>query len=578
MSDTGLKLQLLFLARSYFDTGISMLASNHWDAQYALSLDLWQRYASACFIVGDIKTMKSCLHETLNHAKSFDDSLMARSLAVQLLASSGKFDDAMDNGLMMLQNLGEEFPRGEISLFSIQDMLNTALPTLKNIASNPDLMKNLFPMSNCNKLDAMQVMAILRKVNLRSHSKLIPFLGWRMVSMTLEYGLCDESIIGLVVTGLSLVSILSIMWCVIFYDVKVSPLRYIFVCILQFRFTEHVHLGYRIGKIGEALIEENSMKHLLWSQITLELGTLKMAIEPPQSVISVYPERYNSAMISGDVDSAMGVGVIFCIANFYLGLTDLNTASKHFVSIMKEALKYKKNGRYFQANALLNPCLYLAGASFPGNFDADGIELRCFNDLDCIAQKTNDSQLLFECFIGRITCLFWMAKYKEVADLCKQIQHVQKSLLDVIRFFYEGIASLSLARETSGEESQKSREKGIACVSHMTELEKLSAWNFSHRARLLQAELHFTMGFIALAESTYILAIQTACEHKFKHDASLAHELYGKFCVKNRKLEKGQDHLTLALDGYREWGATRKVNDLQQYINQVQIMVSNEEL
>ena len=223
MSDTGLKLQLLFLARSYFDTGISMLASNHWDAQYALSLDLWQRYASACFIVGDIKTMKSCLHETLNHAKSFDDSLMARSLAVQLLASSGKFDDAMDNGLMMLQNLGEGFPRGEISLSSIQDMLNTALPTLKNIASNPDLMKNLLPMSNCNKLDAMQVMAILRKVNLRSHSKLIPFLGWRMVSMTLEYGLCDESIIGLVVTGLSLVSIL-IMWCVIFYDVKVSPL------------------------------------------------------------------------------------------------------------------------------------------------------------------------------------------------------------------------------------------------------------------------------------------------------------------------------------------------------------------
>ena len=321
------------------------------------------------------------------------------------------------------------------------------------------------------------------------------------------------------------------------------------------------------------------MKHLLWSQIALELSMLKMAIEPHQSVIAACPEHYNSAMISGDVDLAMVVGVFYCIANFYLGLTDLNTVSKHFVSIMKEALKYKRNCQYYQANAVLNPCLHLAGASFPGNFDADEIELKSFDDLDCIAQKTNDSQLLFECFLGRITYLFWMAEYKEVADLCKQKEHFQKfKIIDSMRCFYEGIASLSLTRETSGEESQKSREKGIACVSHMTELEKSSAWNFAHRARLLQAELHFTMGFIALAESTYILAIQTAYEHKFKHDASLAHELYGKFCVKNRKLEKGLEHLTLALDGYQDWGATRKVNDLQQYITQVQIMVSNEEL
>jgi len=283
-------------------------------------------------------------------------------------------------------------------------------------------------------------------------------------------------------------------------------------------------------------------------------------------------------MISGDVDSAMVIGLSCCIANFYLGLSDLNAASRHFVSIMKETKKYQQNYHYHQAMAFLNPCLYLANVSFPGNFDAKEIELKSFDALEQMANKTNNTQLLFECFLGRITELFWMRKYKDVALLCQQFRQPQGFRnLDVFRYFYEGIAALTLARETSGEESHKWRKKGIACVSHMTYMAKRSTWNYGHRAYLLQAEMQFTAGFIALAESTYIEGVKAAHEHKFQHEEYLACELYGIFCVENQKPEKGLEQLTLALNGYRKWGAIRKVNELQRYIIEIQSNRSNEQ-
>lgn len=191
-----------------------MLVNDHWGTQYDLSLDLFEKCASVCFMTGDLTTMSSCLCEILDHAKSFDDSLTASTLLVKLLASSAKFVDASDNCLTILQNLGEEFPRGEISLSTVQDTLNTALPTLRKIANDPDQIKQLPPMKDCKKLNAIRVMAILRKVSFRSHPTFLPLLGWRMVSITLQYGLCDESIVGIVVAGFSLVSLYYVRYAI----------------------------------------------------------------------------------------------------------------------------------------------------------------------------------------------------------------------------------------------------------------------------------------------------------------------------------------------------------------------------
>jgi hypothetical protein len=146
------------------------------------------------------------------------------------------------------------------------------------------------------------------------------------------------------------------------------------------------------------------------------------------------------------------------------------------MSIMKKAAKHKQSYHYHQAMVFFKPCLYLAEASPPRKFAVGGIEMKSFDALEQMANKTNNKQLLFDCFLSRITELFWMREYKDVVKLSEQFQQPQSfRIMDVFRRFYEGIASFGLARETSGEESQKWRKKGLACVSQMVRLEKLSA-------------------------------------------------------------------------------------------------------
>ena len=81
-----------------------------------------------------------------------------------------------------------------------------------------------------------------------------------------------------------------------------------------------------------------------------------------------------------------------------------------------------------------------------------------------------------------------------------------------------------------------------------------------------------------MADATYHSGIKAAHEHNYPHEEALAHELYGIFCVRTHNLKKGLEQLTFALNGYQEWGAIRKVNALQLYIDQVQSSTSNSEL
>ena len=71
-------------ARSYIDSGIKLLDTQHWETQYSLSLGLFEMSASVSCMHGDIPAMSTCVNEILSHSKTFDDGLKASSLLVKL--------------------------------------------------------------------------------------------------------------------------------------------------------------------------------------------------------------------------------------------------------------------------------------------------------------------------------------------------------------------------------------------------------------------------------------------------------------------------------------------------------------
>ena len=120
-------------ARSYIDTGITLLEPNHWETQYAISLSLFEMSASVSCITGDTTTMHSRLQQVLAHVLTFEDSLKGASLLVKLLASRSQFDDARFNCFDILKHLGEKFPP-EINASTVQNELPAIQSMLTNVS------------------------------------------------------------------------------------------------------------------------------------------------------------------------------------------------------------------------------------------------------------------------------------------------------------------------------------------------------------------------------------------------------------------------------------------------------------
>jgi len=190
-----------------------------------------------------------------------------------------------------------------------------------------------------------------------------------MVRLTIESGFCDDSIVGLVTAGFGLVgTTLSIEVTLFLFHFTSHIAIFQYGSCFKFSFTDDIKLGYRIGKVGESLIEESPNKHALRSRLCFELdGTLKALVEPAHCVVSLLPDRYNSAMVSlffhvvfllwqlslliificltqlyyklaGDTGGAMLSLLSYCIGRLHIG-SELMPLSKSFAACIKQTVR-----------------------------------------------------------------------------------------------------------------------------------------------------------------------------------------------------------------------------------------------
>ena len=109
----------------------------------------------------------------------------------------------------------------------------------------------------------------------------------------------------------------------------------------------------------------------------------------------------------------------------------------------------------------------------------------------------------------------------------------------------------------------------------LQKMETVSKWNFGNKSELLRAEHYYTNGQKEIAEIAYKASIKSAYLHRFIHEEALAHEMYGIFCIENHIAAKGFKQLHIALDKYKEWGATKKADNLQLFIDSGEMLSEN---
>ena len=159
--------------------------------------------ASLCYMCGDTAKMSSCLDEILTHANVFEDCLNASAMFARLLSSLSKHREAITNCLDILAKLGEEFP-SQPDLAIVQNKLSEIQPLLLSLTA--DKMKALPAMTDTTKLQAMKFLGMLCEISLMAAPFLLPLLSVRMMNLTLQFGFCSDSILGIFYTAFSVVS------------------------------------------------------------------------------------------------------------------------------------------------------------------------------------------------------------------------------------------------------------------------------------------------------------------------------------------------------------------------------------
>lgn len=182
----------------YLVRGIELLGTQCWRDNYSLSLEMYNAAVEVAFCAGCFDDVHSFVGEVLMHAACFDDTLRAHAAKVYTLGSSGFGQEAIAYGLKVLLDLDESFPVRP-NLLRIFIELQRIRRRLR--ARTSESLLRLPLMENGRKLAAMQILNQVFLYTFLHQQELAPLIGFRMVSLSLDFGLSATSCLGFVALG-----------------------------------------------------------------------------------------------------------------------------------------------------------------------------------------------------------------------------------------------------------------------------------------------------------------------------------------------------------------------------------------
>jgi predicted ATPase len=98
-------------AYNLFDNGINFLRKNHWHDNYSFSLEIFDLAAKAALASGNTQALRILTDHVLRRGRCFEDKLNAHFILMSSRACSSLISEALENGLEIVSQLGEEIPK-----------------------------------------------------------------------------------------------------------------------------------------------------------------------------------------------------------------------------------------------------------------------------------------------------------------------------------------------------------------------------------------------------------------------------------------------------------------------------------
>eukprot|EP00804_Cyclotella_cryptica_P017947 CCRYP_001294-RA/>CCRYP_001294-RA protein AED:0.11 eAED:0.11 QI:0/1/0.75/1/0.57/0.5/8/387/881 len=535
--EMAISLSAFHSAARYFVAGLSLLEHDSWESNYSLTIRLYDAASEALYVTGDFSRLTSLVEKPLKFAKCFTDKLNIYNNLIRSFTASGQMEEGISTCLRVLAQLGESIPST-----ITPDIIYVEFDRLKTVLQgmSDDQLLSLPVMTDASKMASMQFLNHLLYLAYIANPPLGPIISFRMVEMSIEYGVCNITPFAFAVFGARLVS-------------TSNPDN---------------EGGYRMGRVAMKLMKRlNAIEMIprVYSQIYTMINIWK---EPFQASLTKHLEAFDIGTNRGDVE--------FAIANIsqYVNMS-IYGCGVNFDEIVDNILTFSKRACQCQQH-MAGKCLM---AAHQLAFDLMGVEKNAFSIY--FAGMTEES-----CFLSSrqnnqpAICRYFCQKRKFVAfwtgdmDAAAEMYEVSREfplcstgrlVSDLVGTFIDGLIAFYFARKHRNDEA-KWTTIGEDVLATLEKWEEGSTWNFRNKRLLLEAEFNFLKGDHSMAMHCYSESIKAAHAHRFYHEEGLASEKAATFLLHENDHHRALDFFMNAKKCYEAWGAHALVDRLERAI------------
>jgi predicted ATPase/signal transduction histidine kinase len=509
-------------ALKYLGVGLSLLASDSWKSNYALTLPLYAEAVETEYLNTNYERSHQLADVSLTQAQTLLDRVRIYEIVIQSYVAQNQMESALDTALEVLNKLGVSLPKNPS-----QQYINDMLPKLHG--QQIEDLANLPEMTDPNQLAAMRILMNVTSTAVIAYPALLPLVVFTMVNLSIQYG-----------------------------NSAIAAHAYTFYGILLCAMLQDIDSGYRFGQLALQMLDKFDAKQLECKvKQSLNVCVLHWKISARETV-KIYIDSIQAGLETGDIEYACYAAIHYSSTILFIGesLSLVKEEHQKYVNFTQAA---KQSFHVNYINIWRQLALILIG----DNSNTESLSGEIFNEAEMLRflKETNNGSSLFCAYLAKAILCYYFGRYEQAVENTRLAEQytsaVPAFMVWVENNLYYSLSLLAAYGNTDEiQQVEANQEQLQKWASHAPK-------NYQHKYDLVEAERHRVLGKCVEAMDLYDRAIKGAKENEYVNEEALANELAAKFYLQWGKEKIAQTYLIDAYYCYSRWGAKAKVEDLE---------------
>ncbi|MBZ4421747.1 ATP-binding sensor histidine kinase [Myxococcus sp. RHSTA-1-4] len=519
-------------ALAYLTRGLELLPQDAWRSHPELALRLHREAAECAYATGHHARAEALIQEALAHTASRFEQADLYNLLVLACTAHRAYSEAFHWGRQGLRLFGLELPEHDVP-----EALSAELAEVERNRRGRSLEELLAaaPMHESEQLACVRLLASLGSPAFFSNPALFSFIRVRTLNLTLQHGNTPDASLAYVSYGM----------------------------ILAERTGDYA-TGHAFGRLGVELARRCGDPRLECRALTLFAVYVNHWREPLRASVPLLRRAFAAGLETGEFQFAAYSGAGGVVATLFHMGAELSRVLEEARSAL---LFTRKAGQWSMADLI---SVYRQASRC---LQGQTRERARYDDEDFDERQFLDSIQDFPFNRCHYAVLRLQTSYLlgDLADARRMSEAAAGQLLFIRGFFavaahtfYSALTLAALCDGASPEERAGLLERLSVHQQQLGRWAESCPENFRHKHQLVRAEVARLQGQHLEALELYEKAAEGARQQEFCQDEALANELAGRHHRALGRQRFATLCLRAALEGFARWGATAKVQALEE--------------